>query len=254
MSKKTHDFNFLNLENHYLSILKIFQTVLVFILIVLALGLGKNYFFNISYEIFDLELVNALGSTFKFVGSSLFWFALFAFGLGSVDLSKFIKIARTCLAISPFLFTLLGTMIYRKSNPDYQDSYVMAGLCLVLGWVPWIVFVLHSHQAKCQKECLEAAQVMGFSRMEIFKRILFFYLKPGLIVLAIFISTTCVADIFVSGVLLQNQETLSMLARRWTQRYNFSGMSVIVGFQLILVLLLTKLTNGFRVESKIYVS
>ncbi len=220
--------------------------------LVLVLSLLKISVFSLETSYLKSEVFLALVSTLKFVGSSLVWFCVFVASLIVLNVRVVEKKSRFFLAVSPFVFAFFLVFALDFLGLKETNSYSLAGLGLVLGWIPWIAYVLESQLSRIPLEQIEAARVFGHTRVAIFFKIKAHYFKSAVYSLGFFLASVAVADVLVSGIFIPQEETLSALARRWAQRYEFSGMSLVVTVQMVFVLILGIFEIKSQQKTRVY--
>jgi ABC-type Fe3+ transport system permease subunit len=177
------------------------------------------------------EILDAAAVTLRVMISAVgFFFLNFVFAYfwkhKANEFLKYILMGFSPLLMGAALIPLL------ENVPDFE--FFKIGLCMWMGFLPWFLFVWDSAINRIPNDQILSAQVFGAKPRNLFWRLKIPYAKGSLLILFIGLLVTATSELFFSSYFLVETESLAMLGRRWAQRYNFSGMGVILFFQLMI--------------------
>jgi hypothetical protein len=181
---------------------------------------------NMNYK--SQDLLDALQSSGLLVGIAVgLYFAVSAMlMIWPVSFNRFSKYFM--LSLSPTLVSMVGYFCLKDLN---WDSHFKTALVLILGWLPWMLYVLSESWSQIPWSQMDLSVSFGASKSQIMMKHFKAYFFQGWFNLLVFVLLATASDVFVSPFFLEEQETLVMLGRRWAQRYQFEGMSLVVAIQ-----------------------
>lgn len=123
-----------------------------------------------------------------------------------------------------------------QENENVFLRWGTTALVLALLQLPFFALWLEHHISQLSRELRESARALGCSDADFPRRVLHPATREVRYKMAVLVALMSLGDLAVSGLLLPEHATLSLLARSLAHRYDFSGSSMVLGATLGLTL------------------